>query len=150
MPEELAWEFGRFLKSRQLKDDIGPRRQIVEFLPLSWVLDLSRWRCSWVFRITTDRDLKHHKMWLTLVRSESMVSIARNVSLSSCRRTKDKKLINSSYRNNGVRLLHIDLRPGQDVKRRNAPVWITGASGWRYQEIRGDLDCQGVELSAKL
>ena len=31
-------------------------------------------------------------------------------------------------------MLHIDLRHGQAVKRRNAPVWITGASGRRYQE----------------
>ena len=44
-------------------------------------LDLGRWRCSWGFRISTNRDLKHHKMLRTL----GMVSIIIIVSLSSCR-----------------------------------------------------------------
>ena len=47
-----------------------------------------------------------------------------------------------------MEVLHIDLRPGQAIKRRNAPVSITGASGRRYQDIRGDLDCRRVELRA--
>ena len=56
----------------------------------SWELDLGHWRGSWVFRISTDRDLKHHKMRCAL----GMVSIVRIVSLSSCRRSEDK-LINA-------------------------------------------------------
>ena len=45
-------------------------------------------------------------------------------------------------------LLYIDLRLGQAVKIRDAPVYITDASS---RGISGyDLDCRGVELSAKL
>ena len=45
-------------------------------------------------------------------------------------------------------LLHIDLRPSQAVKIGNAPVMYTGASS---RGISGyNLDCCGVELSAKL
>ena len=42
------------------------------------------------------------------------------------------------------------LNPGQAVKRRNAPVKITSASGRRYQGIRGYLDCRRVELSTNM
>ena len=61
----------------------------------NWVL--YHWRCGWDFRISTDRGLKHRKMRRAFVASDSMVSIVRIVSLSSCRRTKVKKLINRSY-----------------------------------------------------
>ena len=42
--------------------EIGPLRWELSFLLLrqSWILTIER--CSWVFRISTDRDLKHHKM----------------------------------------------------------------------------------------
>ena len=47
-----------------------------------------------------------------------------------------------------IHMLYIDLRPGQAVKIGNAPVQITGAFG---RGISGyELDCRGVELSAKL
>ena len=51
---------------------------------------------------------------------------------------------------NSLTVLYIDLRPGQAVKIRNAPVEITGESGRQYKETRGDLVCRWVELSAKL
>ena len=38
-----------------------------------------------VLQISTDRDLKHHKMRCAFVESDSMVSIVRIVSLFSCR-----------------------------------------------------------------
>ena len=55
---------------------------------LSFCHTVKSWRCSWVFRISTDRYLKHHKMHRALVGSDTMFSIVRIVSLSSCRRTE--------------------------------------------------------------
>ena len=36
-------------------------------------MDFDHWRCSWVFRISTDRDLKHHEMCQTLGGGVSIV-----------------------------------------------------------------------------
>ena len=59
-PENL-----RILKKNQLWLDHGGDY---------WILTVER--CSWVFRISTDRDLKHHKMRRALARGQhSMVSI---------------------------------------------------------------------------
>ena len=85
-PENL-----RILKKRQLRS--GDWTIEAE----SWVLyhwgmelDLGHWRWNWVFRISADRDLRHYKMRCTL----GMVIIVRIVSLSLCRKSKVKKLIN--------------------------------------------------------
>ena len=65
-PEEMVLRIGGFWKR------------------VSWELDLGRWR--WVFLMSTDADLKHHKMGRAL----RMVNIVRIVSLSSCQRTEDR------------------------------------------------------------
>ena len=80
MPGRDGPENLRILRKIQLKVDIGPCRQT------SWVL------CHWGienwggldFRISIDRNLKHHKMR----RSLGMVNIVRIVPLSSGRRTE--------------------------------------------------------------
>ena len=53
-----------------------------------------------VLQISTDRDLGGYGMCSEFVGSDSTVSIGKIVSLSSCRKTKVKKLINVSYLNN--------------------------------------------------
>ena len=57
----------------------------------SWILTVKK--CSWDFRISTDRIFKHHKMRRAFVGSDSIVSRVRIVSHPSCRRTEVKKLI---------------------------------------------------------
>ena len=86
-----SWKL-RILKKSQLRLAHGGR----ELSSFRWgiELDLVRWRCSWVFLISTDRDLKHHKMRRAL----GMVSIVRVVSLSPCvAMDRSQKLINRSY-----------------------------------------------------
>ena len=61
-------------------DDVMPGRDDPENLRIlkrrSWILTVEI--CSWVFRISTDRDLKHHKMHRELGWGQhSMVSIIR-------------------------------------------------------------------------
>ena len=76
-----SWEFDDFEKC-QLDSD---------HWKMSWILTVER--CSWDFRISTDRDFKHHKICRTLGwGQQSMIRIARLaktfkncVSLSSCR-----------------------------------------------------------------
>ena len=66
--EAGSWKLTLDHAGRQLSSlPLGNRE--LSSLSLSWELDLARWRCSWVFRISTDRDLKHHKMNPTLVGS---------------------------------------------------------------------------------
>ena len=57
-------------------------------------LDLAVERCSWVFRISTDRDLKHHKMHRALGWGQH---IKNCVFLLVSLWTEIKKLINHSY-----------------------------------------------------
>ena len=51
-----------------------------------------------VLQISTDRDLKGYRLRSAFVRSASTVSIVKIVSLTSCRKTKVKKSLNSVYR----------------------------------------------------
>ena len=84
--------------------------------PVQLGVDRGRCRDSWyvchwgrqlksdhgVLQISTDRDLGGYGMRSAFVGTDSTVSIVKNcVSLSSCRKTKVKKLINVSYLNNG-------------------------------------------------
>ena len=73
----------RILKKSQLKVDIGPWKMRVEFSTVAAVVK--------IFQISTDRDLKHHKMRHTLG-FRLMVSIVRIGSRSSCRRTEVRSL----------------------------------------------------------
>ena len=100
----MVWEFGRFLKDSvevrpwcwevevrpgSWEIEIGPCRQTTKplplghrqfsFLPLRHVIGF--------LQISIDWYLKHHGIRSAIVRSDSMVSIVRIVSLSSCRRT---------------------------------------------------------------
>ena len=51
----------RILKKSHLRVENGSWRQIVEFLPLTHRVEFSTVEaCSWDFRISTVRDLKHH------------------------------------------------------------------------------------------
>ena len=86
-------------------DGVLPRRDGLENLRIlkrvswDWTIEASSWIWAvedvvgFFFRISTDRDLKPHKMRRTL----GIVSIVKIVSLSSCWRTEVKKLINRSY-----------------------------------------------------
>ena len=69
-----------FLKNSQFKVDIGPCRLTVEFSVIeaeswSWELDFEYWRCSGFFRMSTDRDLKHHGMHSAFAGSDRITSI---------------------------------------------------------------------------
>ena len=70
----------RILKTRQLTLTLDHGGRILSSLPLSWSWELkfNRWRCSWVFRISTDRYLNHYKMRCALLGSESMVRNSKN------------------------------------------------------------------------
>ena len=91
-PEEMVlgiWGFWKRVSWRLTLNHVS--RQLSFWLWVrveSWGLDFDHWRCSWVFRISTDKDLKHNGMRSAFVGSDSMVSIVRIVSLSSCRRTE--------------------------------------------------------------
>ena len=83
-PEEMGWEFEDFERESWMLtlDHAGWKLSSCHWVG-SWELDFDLWRCSWVFRISTDRDLKHHGMRSMFVGSDSMVNIVRIVSLSS-------------------------------------------------------------------
>ena len=62
-PEKMVLRIWGFLKKSQLRVEIGPWKQKVGFLPLGHRVEFSTVEaCSWVFRISTDWDFKHHKM----------------------------------------------------------------------------------------
>ena len=61
--EKNAWdgpENLQILKKSQLRLDQGGRQLSFCHWGESWILTVER--CSWDFRISTDRDLKHHGM----------------------------------------------------------------------------------------
>ena len=99
-PEEMVLRIWGFWKRVSWGVEIGPWRLRIVFLPLGQELDLGCWRGSWVFRISTDRDLRHRKMHRVL----GLVNIVRIMSFSSYRWTEVKKLIKRSYLNNRVHL----------------------------------------------
>ena len=99
MGPKWGWRRARKRWSREFddfeKESVEGRDRTME--AENWVLC----RCGggWDFRISTDRDLKHHKMR----RSLGMVSIVRIVFLSlSVSKNRSQKLINRSYLNNRV------------------------------------------------
>ena len=87
-----SWEFEDFEKEsvKKLRLDDGSR----ELSSCCWdiYLDLGHWRCSWVFFIFTDRDLKHRKMCCVF----GMISIVRIVSFLVLKNWS-QELINRSY-----------------------------------------------------
>ena len=88
---ESGWRHARKRWSWEFEDF---KKKVVEIEPLKTRVEFSTVEtCSWVFQISTDRDLKHHKTRRAL----GMVSIVRILSLASCRLTEVKKLINCSY-----------------------------------------------------
>ena len=91
MPRRDGPENLRILRKRQLRVEFLPLRQRFEFSTID--------RFSWVFWISIDRDLKHHKMCHTLKwGSDSMVSIDFSELCLSPRVEKPKsELINCSY-----------------------------------------------------
>ena len=89
------------------------RSEVTAIDSWSWELDFNHWRCSWIFRISTDRDLKYHGMNSALVGSDWMVSIVwlqktfKNYVSLLVSKNRSQKLINSSDLNIGVHLCFV-------------------------------------------
>ena len=110
-PEEIVWEFENFEKVVSWRLTLEHAGRQLSSLPLKQreLSSLPLRHAVGVFQISTDRDLKYHKMHRACVGLNSTVSIVGIVFLSSCQRIEVKKLINRSYLNNRVRLYCIRL-----------------------------------------
>ena len=85
-PEEMRLRIWGFWKEAV---EIEPWRQRVEFLPLRhWIEFSTVEACGWVFRISTDRDLRHHKS-----KSKRNVVITRSFWLPSHRLYSHQDLV---------------------------------------------------------